>query len=57
MKKFMENSKKNPPMFNGEIEKGEQEEAWLSGMMKYFHIINYSNELKEKMTIYNLTQK
>ena len=26
-------------------------------MMKYFHIYNYSDELKEKMTIYNLTRK
>ena len=25
-----------PPMFNGEIEKGGEAEAWLSGMKKYF---------------------
>ena len=46
-----------PPMFNGEIEKGEEAEAWLSNMKKYFWIYNYSNELKAKMTIYNLTGK
>ena len=28
--------KMKPPMFNGEIEKGEEPEAWLSGMNKYF---------------------
>ena len=44
-------------MFNGEIEKGEEAEAWLLEMMKYFQIYNYSNELKAKMTIYNLTGK
>jgi len=25
-----------PPMFNGEVEKGEEVEAWLSRMKKYF---------------------
>ena len=29
-----------PPMFNGEVEKGEEAEAWLSGMKKYFQIYN-----------------
>ena len=42
-------------MFNGEIEKGEEVEAWLFGMKKYFQIYNYSYELKAKMIIYNLT--
>ena len=46
-----------PPMFNEEIEKGEESKSWLSRMKKYFHIYNYSNELKEKMAIYNLTGK
>ena len=44
-------------MFNGKIEKGEEAEAWLFGMKKYFQIYNYSDELKTKMTIYNLTEK
>ena len=44
-------------MFNGEIEKGEEPEAWLSGMKQYFQIYNYSNELKGKLTIYYLTEK
>ena len=46
-----------PPMFNGEIEKGEEAEAWLSGMNKYFQFYNYFDELKEKIAIYNLTKK
>ena len=29
-----------PPIFNGEIEKGEEAKAWLSGMKKYFQIYN-----------------
>ena len=44
-------------MFNEDIEKGEEAEAWLSGMRKYFQIYNYFDGLKEKMTIYNLTGK
>ena len=46
-----------PPTFNGETEKGEEAESWLSGMRKYFHIYNYSNQLKERMAIYNLFGK
>ena len=44
-------------MFNGEIEKHEEAEAWLSGMKFFFQIYNYSNELKVKMVIFNLTGK
>ena len=44
-------------MFNGEIEKGEEAKVWLSRMKKYFQIYNYSDKLKAKMTIYNLTRK
>ena len=46
-----------PPTFNGNTEKGEEAESWLSGMKKYFHIYNYSNQLKERMEIYNLSGK
>ena len=49
--------KTKPPMFNGEVEKGEEEEAWMSGMKKYFHIYNYCDRLKAIMAIYNLTRK
>ena len=44
-------------MFNGEVEKGEEAEAQLLGMKKYFHIYNYSDRLKSWMDIYNLTRK
>ena len=46
-----------PPNFNGETEKGEEAESQLYGMKKYFHIYNYSNQLNERMEIYNLSGK
>lgn len=46
-----------PPMFNGEVEKGEEAKEWLSGMKKYFQIYNYFGRLKARMAIYNLTGK
>ena len=42
---FGEFKKIKPPMFNGEVEKGEEAEAWLSGMKKYSQIYNYSDRL------------
>ena len=46
-----------PPMFNREVEKSEEAEGWLSGMKNYFQIYNYSDRLKYRMGIYNLTRK
>ena len=46
-----------PPTFNEETEKGEEFESWLSGMKEYFQIYNYSNQLKARMDIYNLSGK
>ena len=46
-----------PPTFNGETEKGEEAESWLSGMKKYFQIYKYSNQLKARMAIYNFSGK
>ena len=54
---YGEFKKIKPPIFNGEVEKGEEAEAWLSGMKKYFQIYNYSDRLKDQMDIYNLTGK
>ena len=54
---YGEFKKIKPPTFNDETEKGEEAESWLSGMKKYFQIYNYSNELKARMAIYNLTGK
>ena len=45
-----------PLTFNGEIEKGEEVESWMFVMNKYFQIYNYSNQLKARMAIYNLTR-
>ena len=47
----------NPPMFKGEVEKGEEAEACLWGMKKYFHIYNYFDKIKARMAIYNLNIK
>ena len=44
-------------MFNGKVEKVEEEKARLLGMNKYFQIYNYSERLKSHMSIYNLTGK
>ena len=33
---YGEFKKINPPMFNGEVDRGEKAEAWLLGMKKYF---------------------
>ena len=46
-----------PPTFIGETEKGEEAKSWMSGMKKHFQIYNYSNQLKARMAIYNLTGK
>ena len=54
---FGEFKKIKPPTFNGEIEKGEEAKSRLSGMKKYFHIYNYTNQLKARMAIYNLSGK
>ena len=54
---FGEFKKIKPPTFNGETEKGEEAESCLSGMRKYFQIYNYSNQLKARIAIYNLSGK
>ena len=41
-------------MFNRDVEKCEEVEAWMSGMKTYFHIYNYSGRLTTWTTIYNL---
>ena len=54
---FGEFKKIKPPTFNGETQKGEEDESWLSGMKKYFQLYNYSNQLNATMAIYNLSGK
>ena len=57
MKNFQVNSKISNLLCLKERSTTEKKEAWLSGMKKYFHIYNYFDELKTKMSIYKLTRK
>ena len=43
-----------PTSFDGESKTGEEAEAWLLDIKKYFQIYNYSSNMKVRMTIYNL---
>jgi hypothetical protein len=40
--KFEEFKKAKPPSFDGEIKKGEEAEAWLLGLEKYFRVHDFS---------------
>jgi hypothetical protein len=44
--KFEEFRKAKPPSFNSEIKKGEEVEAWLLGLKKYFKVHDFSENLK-----------
>jgi hypothetical protein len=46
-----------PSTFDGESRIGEEFEAWLLDIKKYFQIYNYSNNMKVRMAIYNLKGK
>ena len=39
--KFEEFRKAKPPSFDGEIKKGEEAEAWLLGLKKYFRVHDF----------------
>ena len=41
-------------MFKGDNEKGEDAEAWLLGMRKYFSIYNYSSRMEANIAIHQL---
>lgn len=45
------------PIFDGEMRKSEDTEAWLLGMKKFFIIYNYSENLKENIATYNIKGK
>jgi hypothetical protein len=49
--------KLKPPPFDGEHGKGEDVEAWLLGMRKYFQLHDYSSNLEEKVSIHHLQGK
>jgi hypothetical protein len=46
-----------PSTFDGESRKGEEANACLLDIKKYFQIYNYSNSMKVRMAIYNLKGK
>jgi len=46
-----------PSSFDRESRMGEEDEAWLLGINKYFHIYNHSSNMKFRMAIYNLKGK
>ena len=49
--------KSRTPIFDFEVINGEEVEAWVSGMKKYFIMYHYSNSMKPKMAIFNLVGK
>jgi hypothetical protein len=51
-----ESKKAKLPTFDGEIEKGEEVEAWLFGLKKYFQVHNYSKNTKARISIFNLNE-
>ena len=38
--------KEKPPTFNGEVKTGQEAEAWLLGIRKYFQVQDYSRNMK-----------
>jgi len=49
-------NKIKPSNFDGESKTEEKAEAWLLDINKYFHIYNYSSNMKERMVFYNLNK-
>jgi hypothetical protein len=49
--------KSEPPTFDAEIKKGEEAEVWLLGLKKYLRVHDYSENLKVRITIFNLNGK
>ena len=49
--------KARPPTFNGEVKTGQEAEAWILGMRKYFQVQDYLVNMKERVDIFNLNGK
>ena len=49
--------KVKPTSFDGETRTGEEAEAWLLDIKKYFQLHNYSSNMKVRMVVYNLKGK
>jgi hypothetical protein len=56
-RKFEEFRKSKPPSFDGEIKKGEEAEAWLLGLKKYFRVHDFSENMKARVATFNLNGK
>jgi hypothetical protein len=48
---------RKPSTSYGDSKTGEEVEAWLLDIKKYFQIYNYSSNMKVIMTIYNMKGK
>jgi hypothetical protein len=46
-----------PPSFGGERERGDDVEAWLLGLRRYFQLHNYSSNLEARISTYHLHGK
>ena len=42
------------PTYEGEVNTREKAEEWLLGMNKYFQVHNYSSEMKDHLSIFDL---
>ena len=49
--------KSKPPTFDGEVKTGQEAEAWLLGIKKYFKVHDYSGNMKARVSIFNLNRK
>ena len=46
--------KARPPTFNGEVKSGQEAEARLLGMKKYFQVQDYFRNMKARVSIFNM---
>jgi hypothetical protein len=49
--------KLKPPSFNAEREREDDAKAWFLGLMRYFHLHNYSSNLEARICTYHLHGK
>jgi hypothetical protein len=43
-----------PPTFNGKYMKGEEVDAWLLEMKKYFQLHDYPSQVEDRISTYHL---
>jgi len=46
-----------PPTFDGDMKNSEDAEAWILGMNKFFELHEYTDNMKSRITIFNLKGK